>query len=134
MAGDVLATSASELQMDFMNLLLAQLKNQDPLNPMDNNQMTTQLAQLSELSQLESANLKLDGINQNFEDVLSSVQRSYAESLIGKTVSFYNANEEQASEVMSGTVESVALNSDSNEYWLVIGEYAISTDAVLIVE
>ncbi len=134
MASDIPATGASQLQLDYMNLLIAQLQNQDPLNPMDNNQMTSQLAQLSQLSQLESANTKLDGMNQNFESILAGVQRSYAESLIGKTVSFYNANEEGQTEVVSGDVEKVAYNSDSNEYWLVIGEYAISTDAVMIVE
>lgn len=44
---------------DFMNLLVAQLKNQDPLNPMDNQQFAVQLAQFSQLEQLVSINEKV---------------------------------------------------------------------------
>ncbi|NDC36770.1 MAG: hypothetical protein EBZ48_01825 [Proteobacteria bacterium] len=44
---------------DFMNLLVAQLKNQDPLNPMDNQQFAVQLAQFSQLEQLVSINDKV---------------------------------------------------------------------------
>ncbi|WP_446526979.1 flagellar hook capping FlgD N-terminal domain-containing protein, partial [Photobacterium swingsii] len=40
-------TSGTDLQNTFMQLLVAQLKNQDPLNPMDNSQMTSQLAQIN---------------------------------------------------------------------------------------
>ena len=51
-------SSASKIQMDYMNLLITQLQNQNPLEPLDNNQMATQLAQLSQLQQLESMNKK----------------------------------------------------------------------------
>lgn len=44
---------------DFMNLLVTQLKNQDPLNPMDNQQFAVQLAQFSQLEQLVSINDKV---------------------------------------------------------------------------
>ena len=44
---------------DFMSLLVAQLKNQDPLNPMDNQQFAVQLAQFSQLEQLVSINGKI---------------------------------------------------------------------------
>src|SRR4030043_901315 len=73
--------SASDIQMDYMTLLVKQLQNQDPLEPMDNQEMTAQLAQFSPLQQLE-------GMNSSFGKVLDSVQRSYASSLIGKEVSF----------------------------------------------
>lgn len=46
-------TTADEMQTRFLNLLVTQLKNQDPLNPMDNNQMTTQLSQISTVSGIE---------------------------------------------------------------------------------
>jgi len=51
--------SASELRMDFLNLLTAQLSNQDPLSPMDNEQMVQQLATFSQLEQLERVNSNL---------------------------------------------------------------------------
>ncbi len=41
---------------EFLNLLVAQLKNQDPLNPMDNTEFVTQLAAFSSLEQLMSIN------------------------------------------------------------------------------
>jgi hypothetical protein len=43
----------------FMKMLVAQLKNQDPLNPMDPTAMTAQLTQLNSLQQLESINTTL---------------------------------------------------------------------------
>lgn len=75
------STSASDLQMDYMKLLVTQLQYQNPLEPMDNNQMATQLAQFSQLQQLEN-------VNSNFAESLATANRSYANSLIGKTVSF----------------------------------------------
>lgn len=46
------AGNAAGLSDRFMKLLVAQLQNQDPLNPMDNSQMTSQMAQLSSLQEL----------------------------------------------------------------------------------
>jgi len=40
-------------QDQFMNLLIAQLKNQDPLNPVDNSQLMAQLAQFSQLQETQ---------------------------------------------------------------------------------
>jgi flagellar basal-body rod modification protein FlgD len=65
--------------MDYMKLLVAQLQNQNPLEPLDNKDMTAQLAQFSQLQQLET-------MNSSFGRVLDSVQRA-THSLIGE-VSF----------------------------------------------
>lgn len=48
-------------QQEFLSLLVNQLKNQDPLNPLDSQQFAAQLAQFSSLEQLVSINKKLDG-------------------------------------------------------------------------
>ena len=40
-------SNAADLQSSFLTLLVAQLKNQDPTNPMENNELTSQLAQIS---------------------------------------------------------------------------------------
>jgi flagellar basal-body rod modification protein FlgD len=73
--------SASEQKINYLNLLIAQMRNQNPLEPLDNNQMASQLAQISQLDQLET-------LNGSFKNVLSTTQMNYAASLIGKTVTF----------------------------------------------
>jgi len=67
---------------DFMMLLMKQLSYQDPLNPMDSTEFTTQLTQFSSLEELNN-------INSTLEDVLSfqnSMQNAAVADLIGKTV------------------------------------------------
>src|SRR5574343_277071 len=49
-------TSATEQSDRFLKLLVAQMSNQDPLNPMDNAQLTSQMAQISTVSGLEKLN------------------------------------------------------------------------------
>jgi len=56
-----LATPSKEM---FLQLLVAQIKNQDPLNPSDGTQFLTQLAQFSELEQLISIRDGIDSLNQ----------------------------------------------------------------------
>ena len=51
--------SSSDLQGSFLTLLVAQLKNQDPTNPLQNNELTSQLAQISTLSGIEKLNTTL---------------------------------------------------------------------------
>ncbi|MFA6177061.1 MAG: flagellar hook capping FlgD N-terminal domain-containing protein, partial [Phycisphaerae bacterium] len=99
------ATSASSLQMDYMTLLVAQLQNQNPLEPMDNDQMAMQLAQYSQLQQLE-------GMNNSFSSVLDATQKSYASSLIGKAVSYYATQADGSSGAAEGVVKEVGTNSD----------------------
>jgi flagellar basal-body rod modification protein FlgD len=49
-------TSLGESQDRFLKLLVSQLKNQDPLHPLDNAQVTTQMAQISTVSGIERLN------------------------------------------------------------------------------
>ncbi|MBV8636297.1 MAG: flagellar hook assembly protein FlgD [Burkholderiaceae bacterium] len=76
------SSSAQGAQDRFMTLLVTQLKNQDPLNPMDNAQMTSQLAQLSTVS-------GIDKMNTTLQSLISSYQQSQtlqATSMIGHGV------------------------------------------------
>jgi flagellar basal-body rod modification protein FlgD len=50
------AQAAQVTEQQFLQLLVAQLKNQDPLNPMDGTQFVSQLAQFSELEQMIGVN------------------------------------------------------------------------------
>ncbi|ANR77793.1 flagellar basal body rod modification protein [Kosakonia sacchari] len=74
--------SASDLQGSFLTLLVAQLKNQDPTNPLQNNELTTQLAQISTVSGIEKLNTTLGSISGQIDNS----QSLQAASLIGHGV------------------------------------------------
>jgi flagellar basal-body rod modification protein FlgD len=74
--------SASDLQGSFLTLLVAQLKNQDPTNPMQNNELTTQLAQISTVSGIEKLNTTLGSVSGQLNDS----QSLQASNLIGHGV------------------------------------------------
>jgi flagellar basal-body rod modification protein FlgD len=76
------ATSAAEMSDRFMKLLVAQMTNQDPLNPMDNAQMTTQMAQISTVSGIEKLNATTAGLNSQFVQL----QAMQSAALIGHDV------------------------------------------------
>jgi flagellar basal-body rod modification protein FlgD len=75
-------TSASDLQQTFLQLLVAQLQNQDPTNPMDSSQMTSQLAQINTVSGIQQLNTSLSSLSTQ----LSAGQNAQAALLIGSTV------------------------------------------------
>ncbi|WP_428572002.1 flagellar hook capping FlgD N-terminal domain-containing protein [Ramlibacter sp.] len=60
-------TSAADQQDRFMKLLVAQMKNQDPLNPMDNAQMTSQIAQINTVAGIEKLNATVESLAASFE-------------------------------------------------------------------
>ena len=63
---DEKALSASEMGDRFLKLLVTQLKNQDPLNPMDNAQLTSQMAQINTVSGIEKLNESVKGLGSQF--------------------------------------------------------------------
>jgi flagellar basal-body rod modification protein FlgD len=75
-------TSASDLQTTFLQLLVAQLQNQDPTNPMDSSQMTSQLAQINTVSGITQLNSSLSSLSTQ----LSAGQNAQAALLIGSSV------------------------------------------------
>ncbi len=136
-------TSASEIQMDYMKLLVEQLKNQNPLEPLDSNDMASQLTQFSQLQQMEQANTNLSALNSSFEGILTATNRNYANSLIGKTVTFFVEDEQTGQLVKSkGTVDSVFNDSSTGEVLLgvkvgdgsAVHEYTLGLGAVVLVE
>jgi flagellar basal-body rod modification protein FlgD len=76
------ASSSSDQEQRFLKLLVTQLNNQDPLNPRDNAELTSQLAQMSTVSGIE----KLNSTLQSLVDQSGSSQTLQAASLIGRTV------------------------------------------------
>ncbi|MFZ5548146.1 MAG: flagellar hook assembly protein FlgD [Pseudomonadota bacterium] len=76
------ASSAKEQSDRFMKLLVAQMQNQDPLNPMDNAQVTTQMAQISTVSGIETLNTTVSGLNSQF----LQLQAMQSAALVGHDV------------------------------------------------
>ncbi len=74
--------ASGDLRENFMTLLITQLKNQDPLKPMENAELTSQLAQINMVSGIEELNTTLKGINGQIE----AGQTLQAAALIGKGV------------------------------------------------
>lgn len=71
---------------DFMNLMIAQLKHQDPLNPMDGTEFSAQLAQFSSLEQLSNLNEYVkQSIDANYY-LTQSINNALTANLIGKQV------------------------------------------------
>ena len=86
-AGSALASARNtdllgDTQDRFLTMLITQLKNQDPMNPMENDQITSQLAQLSTVQGIQQLNDTLLALSGQM-DVSQSMQ---AANLIGKDV------------------------------------------------
>jgi flagellar basal-body rod modification protein FlgD len=76
------SSSAADLQNNFLKMLVTQMNNQDPLNPMDNSELTSQLAQISTVSGMQTMNATLS-------QLLAQTSASRAmdsAALIGRTV------------------------------------------------
>lgn len=83
---------------DFMQLLIAQLKNQDPMKPMEDKEFITQLAQFSSLEATEKLNTQL-------EELLGSQSLVQAATLIGKQATAKLAS----GETLTGTISEVRM-------------------------
>ncbi len=72
----------------FLKLLVTQIKNQNPMDPMQNQEFMGQLAQFSTLEGIEK-------LNANFADMLSLEQLTQGANLVGRTV-IYNHSDPSA--------------------------------------
>jgi flagellar basal-body rod modification protein FlgD len=79
---DAAKNSAGESQDRFLKLLVTQMKNQDPLNPMDNAQVTSQMAQLSTVSGIDKLNATLNALSSS----MTASHSMQAASMIGHVV------------------------------------------------
>ncbi len=94
-SGNKPTSSASVGYNDFLQLLIAQMRNQDPTSPTDMAQYMSQFAQLSSVEQAIQTNAKLDTL-------LSTSALSQAEGLIGRTAAFTSEDgQSTAGKIMS---------------------------------
>jgi flagellar basal-body rod modification protein FlgD len=77
------ATSDAAVTSDrFLKLLVAQMRNQDPLNPMDNAQVTSQMAQINTVTGIDKLNATVQGLSGQF----MQMQAMQGASLVGRDV------------------------------------------------
>jgi flagellar basal-body rod modification protein FlgD len=81
-AGAAPESDSTSIGDRFLTLLVTQLRNQDPLNPMDNAQMTSQLAQISTVTGINKLNDTMSALSAS----LGSNQYLQAAGLVGHTV------------------------------------------------
>ncbi|HUT60898.1 MAG TPA: flagellar hook capping FlgD N-terminal domain-containing protein [Phycisphaerae bacterium] len=112
---------ASSIRADYLNLLVSQLRYQNPLEPISNTEFTAQLAQLSELEQLEN-------LNSSFAKVLAAQQLGQATALVGKEVTFVPVG---GGEAAAGRVESA--NLADGEVRLVVGSHELGLGEIISV-
>ncbi|MCE1192018.1 MAG: flagellar hook assembly protein FlgD [Acidovorax sp.] len=76
------ATDPAAAQDRFLKLLVAQLNNQDPMNPLDNAQMTSQIAQINTVTGIQQLNQTMQSMAAQF----NSLQVMQGTSLVGRSV------------------------------------------------
>jgi len=75
-------TSAEDQSNRFLKLLVAQMSNQDPLNPMDSAQVTSQMAQISTVQGVQTLNKTVSGLDNQF----TQLQTMQGAALVGHDV------------------------------------------------
>lgn len=118
---------------EFLKLLVEQLKAQDPLNPMDNNEFIAQSAQFSQLEQSTQLNTTLSGFltkqESMFNYMLSSQNALQATNFIGKEITAYSKNSESGElEKVEGKVDRIVFTDLGPK--LMVGDKAIGLDEI----
>lgn len=112
------AFTAASGRDQFLQLLVTQLQNQDPLEPVGQQDFLQQLAQFSTVEGIEK-------LNASFADILSAQQLSTGFDLVGKLVSYTDS---ESGESHEGRVEAVRMQA--GRLALVIGSQSIGLDQV----
>nr|WP_089829737.1 flagellar hook assembly protein FlgD [Halolactibacillus halophilus] len=116
---------------EFLKLLMAQIKNQDPLDPMDDKEFISQMTTFSSLEQMMNMNDSIQQLVRN-QSVSPVIQYSH---MIGKEVSYYKLDEEsgdilEPKEIVTSQVKAI---SEKEGFAVIelINDQKIYTDEVL---
>ena len=95
------ATDPNAAQDRFLKLLVAQMNNQDPMNPMDNAQMTSQMAQINTVTGIQQVNDTLKSMATQF----TSMQVLQGSSMVGHDVMVESNTLTRSAGVASGAID-----------------------------
>jgi flagellar basal-body rod modification protein FlgD len=105
-------SSSSDLDKDaFLQLLVTQMQNQNPLDPMDSTEFVSQLATFSSLEQMTT-------MNENMTSLISQQTFSNTASMLGKTIT--------TSDGLSGVVSEIAVEDGSTYLYVGENQYSLS--------
>ncbi len=111
-----------EIKKDqFLKLLVTELKNQNPLDPMKDRDFIAQMAQLTSLEKMEK-------VREGMDQLISNSTNSSLYNMLGKKVTFVN----EAGRQEVGSVEAVEIKG--NEGFLKINKSSVNPKAILKVE
>ena len=117
---------SSEISMEnFLTLFVTQLQNQNPLDPTDNTEFMSQLAQFSTLEQEQQQTEYLSKANSINSASLQLDQIALASTFIGKTIKYSSSSSDSSdssSETLSGVVDGVKLEEDGTVSFIIDGE------------
>jgi flagellar basal-body rod modification protein FlgD len=102
-------SATADMENRFLTLLVTQIKNQDPLNPLDNAQVTSQLAQINTVNGIEKLNTTLGKLLSAYDD--SKAMQSA--SMIGKNVLV--PGDDMVASTDGGAIGGVALEADADK-------------------
>lgn len=108
-SAEVSNNSQTLMKDDFLKLFIAQLKNQDPLSPVDDSQFLAQLAQFSSLEQMSNVAKSVEELNQNITMLTSQSLLVQGAAMIGKEAVGIGGDGQQ----VSGVISSVKWNGDN---------------------
>ncbi len=113
------ASALSNVDVDqFLQLMIAELQNQDPLSPVENSEMLQQISQIREIGASES-------LAETLSAVLAGQNVATASALIGKEVSALSDDAEN----ISGVVDRISI-SDENDVRVHIGDSSVKLNNV----
>jgi len=98
-----LATALNSQQDFYMNLLMAQLQNQDPMEPMSNAEMVSQMAQLATLD-------SMNGLNTSFSEMLELHRLAGGTEMIGREVTYSNGGAIEQDTVQAVSIDGGAIS------------------------
>jgi len=102
----------------FLKLLITEISNQDPLNPMDNNELVQQISTIRQISATTKLSDTLDAVT-------SGQNLSTASSMIGKKVNALTATGDPIEGVVDRVSVEVSEKDNSRQYFIQVGEEKI---------
>ncbi|MFT4241272.1 MAG: flagellar hook capping FlgD N-terminal domain-containing protein [Acidovorax sp.] len=117
------STDPADMQDRFLTLLVAQLNNQDPMNPLDNAEMTTQMAQISTVTGIQQLNQTMTSLADQF----SMLQVMQGASMVGRTVLTEGNQLSVADGVGSGSFELASTASNVTVQVVTAGGTVVDT-------